>query len=117
MPDGPLVADHARAGFRHLLERLLAETGLAPGDIDYFLLHQPNLRLIEALKRDLDIDDARTWINFPRCANTTSGTLPIALSEAVQAGRLHAGGWVCLGVVGAGFAGGIQLLRWGAACT
>jgi len=117
MPDGRRVAEAARTGFRLLLDRLLEETGLAAGDLGYFLLHQPNLRLIERMRRDLGIEETRMWVNFPRYGNTTSATLPIALSEADRAGRLVPDSWVCLGAVGAGFAGGIQLIRWGGPCT
>ncbi len=115
MADGRLVADAARAGFRHLADRLVAETGVAAGDVGFVCLHQPNLFLVRQILCDLEIPETRTWINFPRYANTTSASVPIALSEAVAAGRIAANDWVWLGAVGAGFAGGIQLVRWGAA--
>lgn len=114
MPDGALVARRAREGFRELAGRLVAESHVALGDIALFCLHQPNLFLARHLLEDLHVPIERGWINFPRYANTTSATVPIALSEAVAAGRLHDGDWLCLGAVGAGFAGGIQLIRWGA---
>ncbi|MGH2667581.1 MAG: 3-oxoacyl-[acyl-carrier-protein] synthase III C-terminal domain-containing protein, partial [bacterium] len=73
------------------------------------------LFLVKQILEDLAIAEARTWINFPAYANTTSASVPIALSEAVSAGRIRDGDWVWLGAVGAGFAGGIQLIRWGTA--
>ena len=117
MPDGQRVAAAARAGFRHLVNRLIAETGVPTSDIGFVCLHQPNLFLIRQILDDLGIPESRTWINFPTCANTTSASLPIALAQAVAAGRVRDGDWMWLGAVGAGFAGGIQLVRWGGAAA
>ena len=61
----------------------------------------------------LEIPLEKAWVNFPRYTNTTSATIPIALSEAAAAGKLVPGEWLCLAAVGAGFAGAIQLVRWG----
>ena len=113
MRDGHSVAESARAGFIHLAERLEAETGVAPREVDFACIHQPNLFLARQVLSDLEIPESRAWINFPTCGNTTSATVPIALSEAVAAGRIADGDLVLLAAVGAGFAGGIQLVRWG----
>jgi 3-oxoacyl-[acyl-carrier-protein] synthase-3 len=112
MPNGKLVADSAREGFRALAQRLVAETGIELRQVNFFCLHQPNLFLLRQVLTDLDIPEQKTWINFPRYANTTSASIPIALSEAVAAGKMSPGEWVCLAAVGAGFAGAIQLVRW-----
>ena len=113
MPNGKLVADAAREGFSALARRLVAETGVQFQQVGFFCLHQPNLFLLRQVLDDLGIPEAKTWINFPRYANTTSATIPIALSEAAEAGRITPGDWLCLAAVGAGFAGAIQLTRWG----
>jgi 3-oxoacyl-(acyl-carrier-protein) synthase III len=113
MEDGRRVAEAARAGFIHLAERLEAETGVAVRDVDFACIHQPNLFLAQEVLADLGIPESRAWINFPTCANTTSATVPIALSEAVAAGRIHDGDLLLLAAVGAGYAGGMQLVRWG----
>ena len=113
MADGRRVAEAARTGFRHLARRLEAETGVAACDVAFACVHQPNLFLVREILADLGIPESRSWINFPTCANTTSASVPIALSQAVSAGRLPAGDRVLLGAVGAGFAGGIQLVKWG----
>jgi 3-oxoacyl-[acyl-carrier-protein] synthase-3 len=112
MINGKRVADAARAGFRRLAERMRANANVTLEQIAYFCLHQPNLFLVHQVLADLGVVEAKAWINFPRCANTTSATVPIALSEAVQAGRIRNGDLVCLGAVGAGFAGAMQLVRW-----
>ena len=112
MRDGRRVADSARAGFMHLAERLQAEAGVASRDVDFACIHQPNLFLARQVLSDLEIPESRAWINFPTCANTTSGTVPIALSEAVDAGRIGDADLVLLAAVGAGYAGGMQLVRW-----
>lgn len=113
MPNGQRVAAAARAGFVQLAERMVRESGVATADVALACLHQPNLRLVEQVLADIGIPEPRSWVNFPRCANTASASVPIALSEAVEAGRLHAGDWLWLGAVGAGFSGGMQLVRWG----
>jgi 3-oxoacyl-[acyl-carrier-protein] synthase-3 len=115
MANGRVVAEAARAGFAALARGLVAESGIELEAIDYFCLHQPNLPLVKQILADLGIPEEKCWINFPRYANTTSATVPIAISEAADAGKLRTGRWVCLGAVGAGFAGGMQLVRWGAA--
>jgi 3-oxoacyl-[acyl-carrier-protein] synthase-3 len=112
MPNGKLVADGARKGLQHLMARLVIESHVPLSAIGFFCLHQPNLPLTLQMLQDLQIPPEKTWINFPRYGNTTSATLPISLSEAVAAGAIPAGGWVCLAAVGAGFAGAVQLVRW-----
>jgi 3-oxoacyl-[acyl-carrier-protein] synthase III len=113
MPDGRRVAAAARAGYRELARRLEYETGVAACDVALACIHQPNLFLTREVLQDLGIPESRAWINFPTRANTTSASVPIALSEAVSAGRVAAGDRVLIGAVGAGFAGGMQLVRWG----
>ena len=113
MPNGRRVADAARNGFRHLADRLVAETGVRLEDVDFFCIHQPNFFLVQQILADLGIPEHKTWVNFPKYANTTSASVAIALAEAAAAGRLVPGSWLCLGAVGAGFAGAIQLIRWG----
>ena len=115
MPNGQRVATAARAGFAHLVERMVRESGVAADDIGFTCLHQPNLHLVEQVLADIGVPAARSWINFARCGNTTSASVPIALSEAVAAGRLRDGDWAWLAAVGAGFSGGMQLVRWGTA--
>jgi len=112
MPNGRLVARAAREGFRALAARLETESAISLSGVGFFCLHQPNLFLLRDILADLQIPEERCWVNFPRYANTTSASVAIALSEANAAGVLRAGEWVCLGAVGAGFAGGIQLVRW-----
>lgn len=113
MADGQRVAAAARSGFRYLAERLVAETCVPSSEVGFVCLHQPNLFLVRQILEDLGIAEERTWINFPAYANTTSASVPIALSEAVAAGRIAPRDWVWLGAVGAGVAGAIQLVRWG----
>lgn len=113
MPDGRRVAESARAGYRLLADRLVAETRVPLAEIGFFCVHQPNLFLVRRILQDLGIPEEKSWINFPRYANTTSASVAIALAEAAAAGKLLPGSWLCLGAVGAGFAGAIQLVRWG----
>lgn len=115
MANGRRVALAALAGFRQLATDLTAASGVALDEVSCFCIHQPNLFLVRQVLAELGIAESRCWINFPKYANTTSATLPIAMSEASAAGRLRAGEWVWLGAVGAGFAGAAHLVKWGTA--
>ena len=81
-------------------------------DIDLFVSHQANRRIIEAVAERVGIDPSKVIINIERFGNTTAGTIPLALNDAVESGRLKKGDLVLLASVGAGFTVGAVLLRW-----
>jgi len=81
-------------------------------DIDLFVLHQANLRIIEAAAEYLKIDRQKLVINIDRYGNTTGGSIPLALDEAVRAGRVRPGSRVLLSGFGAGLAWGTAIFRW-----
>jgi 3-oxoacyl-[acyl-carrier-protein] synthase-3 len=93
------------------LEVLGAE-GLTPADVALFVPHQANQRIIDQVGERLGIGRDRTWVNIDRVGNTSAGSIPIALDEAVEAGRLKSGDIVLLAAFGAGltWAGGV--VRW-----
>jgi 3-oxoacyl-[acyl-carrier-protein] synthase-3 len=92
---------------------VLERNGLGPSDLDLFVSHQANRRIIEAAGEKLGLDPARVIINIDRFGNTTAATIPLALNDAVCSGRLKKGDLVLLASVGAGFTVGSVLLRWG----
>jgi 3-oxoacyl-[acyl-carrier-protein] synthase III len=104
--------------FRHAVKRLKEVVGellsdeYRIDDISLFVFHQANLRIVERVSRDLGIPDERVFNNIDRFGNTTAASIPIALSEAVQAGRLNRGGLVVLASFGSGFTWAGALLRY-----
>jgi 3-oxoacyl-[acyl-carrier-protein] synthase-3 len=106
--DGPKVWDFAMSTVPATIRALLAEHDLAPADLDLILLHQSNLRMIEALMASLELPMDRTVTTIERYGNTAAASLPLTLQKAAQQGRLRTGARVLL----CGFGGG---LSWGAA--
>jgi 3-oxoacyl-[acyl-carrier-protein] synthase-3 len=86
---------------------------MGPGDIDLFVSHQANRRIIMSATGKLGIEPKKVIINIERFGNTTAATIPLALDDAVCSGRLKRGDLVLLASVGAGFTVGAVLLRWG----
>jgi 3-oxoacyl-[acyl-carrier-protein] synthase-3 len=110
--DGQAVFKFAVKKSESLTERLLAKNGLTGHDIDLFVSHQANRRIIEATAHRLGLGPDKVVINLERYGNTTAGTIPLALADARAAGRLKKGDLVLLASVGAGFTAGALLLRW-----
>src|SRR5439155_7086009 len=93
--------------------RLLERNGLTPGDLDLFVSHQANRRIIESASEKLGLPREKVIINIDRFGNTTAATIPLALNDAVCSGKLKKGHLVLLASVGAGFTVGAVLVRWG----
>ena len=110
--DGQTVFKFAVRRTGDLCERLLQRNGVTPADIDLFVSHQANRRIIEAVADRVGVDRAKVIINIERFGNTTAGTIPLALNDAVESGRLKRGDLVLVASVGAGFTVGAILLRW-----
>jgi 3-oxoacyl-[acyl-carrier-protein] synthase-3 len=96
-----------------ICRRILERNHLRVGDLDLFVSHQANRRIIEAAAERLQLDPCKVVINLDKYGNTTAGTIPLALDDARRAGRLKKGDLVLLASVGAGFTVGSVLLRWG----
>jgi 3-oxoacyl-[acyl-carrier-protein] synthase-3 len=110
--DGRQVFKYAVRRMCEVPEQLLARNGLTNRDLTLLVPHQANERIIRATAERLGLDDERVLLNIDRYGNTTAGTIPIALVDALQQGRLRPGDLVCLLAVGAGFTTGAVLLRW-----
>ena len=91
----------------------IAEAGLTPGDIDLVVPHQANLRIIEATAKRLGMPMGRVFVNIDRYGNTSAATIPIALVEAVEQGRLKDGDNVLVTAFGGGLTWASSVVRWG----
>ncbi len=91
---------------------VLRDAGMAIGDVDYFVLHQANLRIIDAVADKLQIPGEKILNNLQRYGNTSAGSIPLVLDEAVREGKIHAGSKVLLCGFGAGLAWGTGLFAW-----
>jgi 3-oxoacyl-[acyl-carrier-protein] synthase-3 len=93
-------------------EKLLEECDTAMGDVDVYVPHQANVRIIEHASRKLGVADERVVVNVDRFGNTSSGSIPLALADAVADGRLEEGKLVLMTGMGAGITRGSALIRW-----
>jgi 3-oxoacyl-[acyl-carrier-protein] synthase-3 len=110
--EGQTVFKFAVKKTEEISRRLLDRNGIKPCEIDLFVSHQANRRIIEASTERLGLDRDKVVINLEKYGNTTAGTIPLALADARRDGRLKKGDLVLLASVGAGFTVGAVLLRW-----
>jgi 3-oxoacyl-[acyl-carrier-protein] synthase-3 len=110
--DGQAVFKFAVRKQTELCERLLKRNGLTGADIEAFIPHQANRRIIMATADRLGLRPESIIVNIDRYGNTTAGTIPLAMGTAIEEGKLKKGSLVMLASVGAGFTVGATLLRW-----
>ncbi len=110
--EGQAVFKYAVKKMGDVSAELLEELGIAPSEVKLMVPHQANKRIILAAAQRLGISEDRVLINIERYGNTTSGTIPIATTEAWQQGRLKKGYVVLFAAVGAGFTVGANVWRW-----
>jgi 3-oxoacyl-[acyl-carrier-protein] synthase-3 len=110
--DGQQVFKFAVRKQTELASKLLERNGLKGSDIDVFIPHQANLRIINATAERLGLRPESVVVNIDRFGNTTAGTIPLAMNTAIEEGKLKKGSLVLLASVGAGFTVGATLLRW-----
>lgn len=110
--DGQQVFKFAVRKQTELCQKLLERNGLKGSDIDAFIPHQANLRIISATADRLGLRPEAVVVNIDRYGNTTAGTIPLAMNTAVEEGRLKKGSLVLAASVGAGFTMGATLIRW-----
>jgi 3-oxoacyl-[acyl-carrier-protein] synthase III len=109
---GAHVFKYAVRKFTEVSEQLLIRNGLSGAELDLFVPHQANIRIIEAAQQRLGLPDEKVVKNIHEYGNTTTATIPLAFATALDEGRLAAGDQVLLAAVGAGFTVGTALLRW-----
>jgi 3-oxoacyl-[acyl-carrier-protein] synthase-3 len=90
----------------------IRKAGLQPSDIDLFIPHQANIRIVEAVAKGLDLPMEKMFVNLDRYGNTSAASVPIALAEAVNGGRVKVGDHVVLVAFGAGFTSGAVTIEW-----
>jgi 3-oxoacyl-[acyl-carrier-protein] synthase-3 len=111
--DGQAVFKFAVRNTEEACRRVLERNGVKPNEVDLFVSHQANRRIITSAAEKLGLAPEKVIINIEKFGNTTAGTIPLALNDAVLEGRLKKGDLVLLASVGAGFTVGAVLLRWG----
>jgi 3-oxoacyl-[acyl-carrier-protein] synthase III len=111
--DGPAVYRHAVRLMADVTEQAVRQAGLALADIDLFVYHQANSRIIDAVGQKLGLDPARVVDVVASFSNTSAASVPIALAVAQRDGRLHDGDRVLLAAFGAGLVWGGTVITWG----
>ena len=110
--DGQAVFKFAVRKTEEIARRLLARNGIEASELDLFVSHQANRRIITAAADRLGLPPSKVVINLEMYGNTTAATIPLALADAIREGKLKRGDLVLLASVGAGFTVGSVLLRW-----
>lgn len=111
--DGAAVFKFATRKMSELCVKLMERNGLTGKDIDLFVPHQANLRIIKAAVERINAPMEKVIVNLDEYGNTTAGTLPLALHSALEQGRLKKGDLVLMASMGAGYTAGAALFRWG----
>jgi 3-oxoacyl-[acyl-carrier-protein] synthase-3 len=91
---------------------VLGAAGLTPNDVSWFIPHQANQRIIDAVGERLGIPAERCWVNIDRYGNTSAASIPIALDEAVRAGKVNRGDIILMAAFGAGLTWAASAVRW-----
>ena len=110
--EGKEVFRFAVGAITDVIEAALAATGLTPADIDWFVPHQANIRIIDGSARKIGIPLDRVVVTVDRHGNTSAASIPLALAEARRDGRIKPGDVVLLESLGGGFTWGSAVLRW-----
>ncbi len=110
--DGKTVFKFAVKNMADVSEKILKKNGYTGQDLALFIPHQANLRIINAAASRCNLSDEQVLINIEKYGNTTAGTIPIGLDEAVETGRIKKDDLVLLSAFGGGFTWGSVLLRW-----
>ena len=110
--DGPAVFKKAVIKFPEVVMEALEANNLEAKDIDLLVPHQANLRIAQFIQAKLGLPDDKVFNNIDKYGNTTAASIPIALCEAWEQGKIKDGDLVCLAAFGSGFTWGSALLRW-----
>lgn len=110
--DGQAVFKKAVVKFPEVIHEALAKNNLKTSDIDLLIPHQANLRISQFVQKTLELREDQVFNNIQKYGNTTAASIPIALCEAWEEGKIKDGDLVCLAAFGAGFTWGSALIRW-----
>jgi 3-oxoacyl-[acyl-carrier-protein] synthase-3 len=110
--NGQFVFKHAVVRFSEVIQEGLQANDLLTADIDMLIPHQANLRISQFIQRKMRLPDEKVFNNIQKYGNTTSASIPIALSEAWEAGKINEGDLVVLAAFGSGFTWGSAIIKW-----
>ncbi|MBK5094371.1 MAG: ketoacyl-ACP synthase III [Deltaproteobacteria bacterium] len=110
--NGRSVFIHAVRRFPEVIREALAENGMTVSDLSIVIPHQANLRITQAVTKALGVPAEKVFSNIEKYGNTTAASVPIALDECVEQGRIREGDVVCLAAFGSGFTWASSLIRW-----
>lgn len=110
--DGPAVFKTAVVKFPEVIMEALAANNYVPADLKLLIPHQANLRIAQFVQQKLKLNDDQVFNNIQKYGNTTAASVPIALCEAWEAGKIKEGDLVCLAAFGSGFTWASALLKW-----
>ena len=110
--DGPAVFKKAIVKFPEVITEALAVNGLTTADLDMLIPHQANLRISQFVQQKLGLADEQVFNNIQKYGNTTAASIPLALCEAWEQGKIKAGDLICLAAFGSGYTWGSVLVRW-----
>jgi len=110
--DGPAVFKKAVVKFPEVIQEALAANQLSTEDLNLLIPHQANLRIAQFVQQKLKLRDDQVYNNIQRYGNTTAASVPIALSEAWEQGKVKENDLVCLAAFGSGFTWASALIRW-----
>lgn len=110
--NGNFVFKHASTRFPQAVMEALNHNGYTPEDLALLIPHQANLRISQMVQKQLNLRDDQVFNNIMKYGNTTAASIPIAMSEAWEQGKIKEGDLVCLAAFGSGFTWGSVLMRW-----
>ncbi len=110
--DGQAVFKKAIVKFPEVIIEALTENNLQPSDLKLLIPHQANLRISQFVQHKLGLRDDQVHNNIQKFGNTTAASIPIALCEAWEEGKVKEGNLICLAAFGSGFTWGSALIKW-----
>jgi len=110
--NGNAVFKHAVVRFSEVIQEALQANGYGPEDISLLVPHQANIRISEYVRQQMNLPEEKVYNNIQQYGNTTAASIPIALTEAWEQGRVKPGDLVCLAAFGSGFTWASALIRW-----
>lgn len=110
--EGQEVFKRAVRAMAQACEEVLEQKGLSISDVNLVVPHQANKRILDALAKKVGLDEDKVFINVHKYGNTSAGTIPVALTEALEEGKIEPGGHVLMASFGAGLTWGAGLIKW-----
>jgi 3-oxoacyl-[acyl-carrier-protein] synthase-3 len=110
--NGREVFRHAVQKISGVIEETLVETGFAADEIDWFVPHQANKRILDGIAKKLNVSPEKIIVTLTRHGNTSAASIPLALNEAFEDGRIQEGHLVLMEAMGGGLTWGAALARW-----